>query len=290
MLKQPVDCPVWKRYLEVVSSAGGEANHLAEKSSLYQRLLSGKQPLVLPPPLALSYPWYEVVESDKLFAPMDEPRPFDFSEAGGSKIDAVLIDQTAWCVVERISEKELIVSQPGWLELGFRWRYWHHLMRADESQACLIAHYERGVGRITTSAQLDLECRYQAEHWKALIEIAVSSLSEEAKLLAVDPTIGEQTDRMRERMSRSAAQMRLAQSQREANARLDKGLPAAPSSEEIDTYATRYRASLLSGVFEERDGWLFVNGWALQRIAPEALGPEHYLPGAPAIVEATQEA
>ncbi|MBF3053159.1 hypothetical protein HKW90_01890 [Pseudomonas aeruginosa] len=289
MSNPATDCPVWKRYLEVVTEAGGQANYLPAKSALYKRLLEGKQPLVLPPPIACSYACYTIVESDKAMAPLDGPFPLE-AQLGGTKMDAVLIEQTPWCVVERISALELIVSQPGWHELGFRWRYWHHPMRADESQACLIAHYAPGAGRITTSSQLDLECRHHAEHWRAYIEIAISDMSDEVKLTAIDPGIEDQTDPLRYRMRRSAAHIRLAEAQKEAQTREGKGLPAVPTSAEVDSYAVRYRESLLAGTFEERDGWLFVDGWALQRIAPSAIGPEHYLPGAPVPATAVQEA
>ncbi|WP_057382928.1 hypothetical protein [Pseudomonas aeruginosa] len=273
-------CPVWQRYLEVVAAAGAMPNHLAAKSSLYHRLRTGKQPLVLPPPLSHSYPWYDVVESEKVFAPLAGPVAYEPLTEADPPVDVVWIDQTPWLVVERINNSELIVSQPGWLDLGFRWRYWHKPTRADQSEASMIAHYDRTVGRITTSAQLDLECRYQAEHWKAHLEIAVSSLGNEVKLLGIDPDLKDAEDTLRVRMNRAAAQMRLDRAVRDAQDRVEKGLPAVPPDAEVEAYVQRYRTSLLEGSFQEQDGWLYVDGWALQRISPEKLGPEHYLPGA----------
>ena len=55
---------VLARYREVVSAQEGLENHILAKSSLYQRLLRGLQPLAIRPPLNHSYPWYNVVESN----------------------------------------------------------------------------------------------------------------------------------------------------------------------------------------------------------------------------------
>lgn len=55
---------VLARYRELVSAQGCLENHILAKSSLYQRLLKGLQPLAIRPPLNHSYPWYSVVESD----------------------------------------------------------------------------------------------------------------------------------------------------------------------------------------------------------------------------------
>ncbi|MBM3105569.1 hypothetical protein IIE18_10500 [Pseudomonas sp. V1] len=275
------DCPTWQRYLEVVAAVGGMPNNFPQKSALYQRLRDGKQPLVLPPPLNHSYPWYEVVETDRVFAPLDEPcqfEPFDEYETD-SEVDAVLIEQTAWLVLERISDQEMIVTQPGWRELGFKWRYWFKPTPASESDVSLISHYSPGCGRITTSAQLDLECQHQANQWKSLIELALSDWDEEAKLLSIDPGIEPSDRTQRGRMRLAAAKMSLESGARNAGRRQSQGKPPVPDCMDVEAYAIQYRANLLDGCFREEDGQLFVDGWALQRIAPSALGPEHYLPG-----------
>ncbi|WP_230091279.1 hypothetical protein [Pseudomonas aeruginosa] len=77
MITSSESCPVWQRYLEIVAEAGAMPNHIPDKSSLYHRLRAGKQPLVLPPPLSHSYPWYDVVESQKIFAPLDGPVAYE---------------------------------------------------------------------------------------------------------------------------------------------------------------------------------------------------------------------
>jgi hypothetical protein len=81
------------------------------KSSLLHRMLEGKEPLSIPPPKSFSYPWYDLIE-------LGIGHPFEVWEANDSissalaNFPAVVIDQSAWKVLEKTGEDSWIVTYP----------------------------------------------------------------------------------------------------------------------------------------------------------------------------------
>lgn len=70
-----------------------------DHSSLLNRLLEGKEPLPDPPPRAMSYPWYSLIENGK-----DYPYEVFFVE------QEVVIEQMSWQILEKINDNQYIVS------------------------------------------------------------------------------------------------------------------------------------------------------------------------------------
>lgn len=76
-----------------------------DHSSLLHRLLLGKQPLDLPPPIAYSYPCYALVEGE------------DCSLGGcgpslDPELDGFYLGQARWDIVKKISDREYIIKWP----------------------------------------------------------------------------------------------------------------------------------------------------------------------------------
>jgi hypothetical protein len=82
----------------------GDCRHLdGTKSALFWRLLQGKAALPYPPPTAMSYPWYEVIEDDG-------PFEVGFSSLYAGKVmrnimeplrNTISINQTLWSIREK---------------------------------------------------------------------------------------------------------------------------------------------------------------------------------------------
>ena len=80
-----------------------------QHSALLQRLLSGKKPLPLPPPLAMSYPNYSLVENGR-------DTPFEVSSVKDSRgVQYVAINQSRWNLVKELpKENEMPVYIVTW--------------------------------------------------------------------------------------------------------------------------------------------------------------------------------
>lgn len=80
-----------------------------EKSSLFWRLLNGKDPLPMPPPTRYSYPWYEIIETpgpyrvgDIWFLAYGKALGQQLAEIRGTDIeDRLFIEQCGWAVLSR---------------------------------------------------------------------------------------------------------------------------------------------------------------------------------------------
>lgn len=80
----------------------------AHKSALLRRMLSGKQPFPIPPPKAFSYPWYDLIEKGWA-EPFEVYEPTGWAK-GITGYPALVIDQSPWLVINKISDEEWIVT------------------------------------------------------------------------------------------------------------------------------------------------------------------------------------
>jgi hypothetical protein len=82
----------------------GNFENEVDHSALLNRLLLGNDPLEQAPPKAFSYPWYELHETEyaencEVWVPQGEYW----------KSDDIVINQSHWKIVEKISDEEYIV-------------------------------------------------------------------------------------------------------------------------------------------------------------------------------------
>lgn len=79
----------------------------ANKSSLLDRMLKGKDPLLYPPPKSFSYPWYDLMETG-------EGYPLDVSRTEGMEKDifgdAIIINQSVWILLREEGPEDWIVT------------------------------------------------------------------------------------------------------------------------------------------------------------------------------------
>ncbi|MGE8065212.1 hypothetical protein [Pseudomonas sp. NPDC089569] len=262
---------ILERYRAVVALAGAQENHLLSKSSLYQRMKEGKDPLIIPPPLASSYPWHDVVESDHRHELFDEPWDVDWHST-----DAVLIRQDVWTVLTGKGTQEMLVTYPGWQELGFVWRVWGCTVAATETTASLVCWHRKDVQRLTTPELVQAECDARAAEWARWLDNAVS-LSE-AEM--VDLYLYEHSSKgltAHSRFHQAAGRQKIDEYRKQLDMRLAGGLPGVPTPAEIAKYSERAMTSLLGKDWKIIDGQLMRQTWMMERVSPVKVGPEHYL-------------
>lgn len=76
------------------------------KSALFQRILSGKEPLPIPPPKSYAYPWYELIDNGFSF-------PYEVWEAKHylwTEFPSIGIDQSLWKLEKELGQHDYIVS------------------------------------------------------------------------------------------------------------------------------------------------------------------------------------
>ncbi len=105
------------RWLEICRK-GNDARSIitinAHKSALLKRLLDGKEPLPVAPPLSFSYPWYDLIEDG-----YDEPlEVWKLSRPG--EPDKIVINQHRWPLVRENAADDWVVSHTD----GTLWRVW----------------------------------------------------------------------------------------------------------------------------------------------------------------------
>ncbi|MCU9528473.1 hypothetical protein [Pseudomonas mosselii] len=259
------------RYREVVASAGAQENRVLDKSVLYQRLLAGLQPLILPPPLNHSYPWYRVVESD---SPISIPfGPEEWTPDWDSR-HGVLICQSVWTRLEGDVASDLTVTCPGWDAMGFVWRIWQADEPASAATATLCCWHRDDVSRLTTPELVEAECRWRIEREAAWVS-AAGKMDDEALREAIISSgqAGKPGDRLVGFIaSQCVMHIRALKEQRIAD-----GLPLDLTPAEIEAKIEADMSKLLGDSWVVRDGELYHRAWLIQRISPVALGTEHYL-------------
>ncbi len=77
-----------------------------DHSALLKRLLSGKEPLPLPPPHSFNQPWYSLIEEGRA----DKVNAFIYENYQGLPLPTAVIDGFPWTLVERLSDSAFLVS------------------------------------------------------------------------------------------------------------------------------------------------------------------------------------
>lgn len=265
--------PILERYRSVVAKAGAQENHILSKSTLFHRLKEGKEPLLLPPPLANSYPWHEVVECDSRHELFDEPYIWDVEWATRK---GVLICQDVWTVLSGLGTREMMVTYPGWQELGFVWRVWGCTVPADETKATLVCWHRKDVPRLNTLELVRAECDARASEWARWLDL--SAALNEAQLL--DLYMFENTNAglsVRSRLHLAAGRQQIDAHLKELQQRRSAGLPGTPTCHEIAEFSRREEANLLGVDWKIIDGKLMRHTWMMERFSPAKIGPEHYM-------------
>lgn len=102
------------------------------KSALFNRLLDGKKALKNAPPTFFSYPWYDVVERH---TPL-ECHHIHFHENNPKN---VLIGQTLWEIIEKISDNEFIITHNHWKHDHFTWKIFRKARPLSESSVSFFS-------------------------------------------------------------------------------------------------------------------------------------------------------
>jgi hypothetical protein len=79
------------------------------KSALLRRMLDGKEPLPIPPPVAHSYPWYSLIE-EGIGHPYEVWEGADWLAEMYKDYKTIVIDQTVWKIIEKLDEDSWIVT------------------------------------------------------------------------------------------------------------------------------------------------------------------------------------
>lgn len=142
-------------------------------SALFRRLLEGFQPLELPPPVAHSYPWYEVIEKPKVSGLMvafegERASAMTLSEHSRRRpsvegaIGIVQINQSIWEVLER-SGDQAIVTYGEWAGRGYRWKLSFEERDVDDVQARIFCYHDPSKHFIRTGDELWREATWRIE-------------------------------------------------------------------------------------------------------------------------------
>lgn len=243
-----------------------------EKSALFNRLLNGKQPLIYPPPCAYSYPWYEVIEENGPFNLSLEAK--DLEEIMWENLDGesqVLIEQTIWKLLEKTSEKEMIVTFGKWEDLGFKWRLKKVKSSCETTQSFIYCHYKNGIGRITTYEELKNEQIYQVR--KELDKIKL--ISDENFKNKYKSDLYEKYGATVVSESIFLSDLKFAEELLEE--RRLSGKTDYPTEEEIELMVNKKIKDYFdSGYSVDEDGKLYVEVWVLEKISG-SVTPDIYI-------------
>ncbi|HBO5514602.1 TPA: hypothetical protein L4559_003496 [Pseudomonas aeruginosa] len=247
-------------------------NHLLEKSSLYDRLLKGAKPLILPPPVSHSYPWYEAVESSEPIGIMEPADAAEWSEKDSGS-ERMLIHQSFWDVLEQQDETTFLITYGNWHQLGFTWKLWRENLPAEQATASLCCHHSQEKRFLVNEDDLRQEAEYFTNRWKAGLAdaLAAAAPADAPPLMGTGLFIdrGAYEQLVRQREHKRAVD--------ELKSRKEAGLPEMPTDEEMALKTQENMTSRLGDDWFIRNGLLYHRSWRLQRISPVALDESHYL-------------
>lgn len=285
---------------KALSWTGLNAGGRHGKSALLNRIASGLWPLVFPPPVAMSYPWYDVVEStEPIELWMDAGSASELVELGrksgewvnnlADTLDSsvlkaafakrgatVPINQSMWKLLRVVNEHHLEVTWGPWEDLGFVWRLSVEAIPVERSQSRIVPWHNPQLRRITTLQQL-----IEEQKWH------IHKLIHEMRM-AIDPALSHaamdqarQKDRDVSRFHQAALQQNLEAKRKMIAERLALGKPEIPVDAEIQAMVDEAVARYLSPKRGHGCGWYSVdeagnlvhNTWCIARIAP-AVVPE----------------
>lgn len=242
------------------------------KSALFARLLEGKKALKFPPPCSYSYPWYEIIEENKKYEIHSDNKIvddflFSYNQEEEKKI---IIDQTGWNLIEKLSEKEAIITYPGWSNLGFKWKLSYETISTKDSTSFIIPHHEPLLKRITTLDQLYKE---QKHH----VELRITNLKNTLEPQLIEAAREECIQKYGVEFGSGIFSQQLEQSKKEIESRIHMGLTAIPTEEEILKMVEKKVQDYLNRNYEANEkGELFVKTWILERIYPNII-PNIYI-------------
>lgn len=231
------------------------------KSALFWRLLEGKDPLPAPPPLSYSYPWYSVVEDA---GPWTVVAPGEHTNTVTDFINShylldgapqVIIHQSAWELVKKVSDTELRVTHRNWKAQGYWWRLVLEQKNTKDTGQFIVAWHDRSLGRITTLEQLVKEQRWHVDQEVLALELALSDREAEPDEASAMPLgLSSKTATSKARGLRFLAARRAA------------GKSDIPDAHEVEALAAEGVARTLERGYSVNDqGELMLAVWQLYR-------------------------
>jgi hypothetical protein len=281
--KEFTDEDVLKKIKELAMIMGNPPGH--EKSALFYRLLSGERIMKIAPPTSFSYPDYDIVESNvgREIPMMDS---FDVNTLVQDKtkyipFKHIVINQSAWKVLEVVSPTKIKVTYSRWEKEGFVWELELKDILASETQSAIICNHDPKNGKITTYEALQKEGKYQAiQHFRS-IKIAMDK--EELKKFEEEQSNKYKNTNdplgMMSNWSKQMVEQTLKVGQSILAGRLEDGRPPYPTEEEINIYAEEW-ADIFIGEGKDyyvKDGLLYQKTWMLKRVSPAVMGDEYYI-------------
>jgi hypothetical protein len=235
-------------------------NHIQEKSSLFQRLQAGLMPLIVPPPLSHSYPWYSVIESGGEHTVLVENT--DDSGALGNEI---YINRSRWIVLEKHSDAAMTVTHSSWHELGFEWLLELKQLPACDAETIIYPHHNPTQGRATTISDLEAIANYFVDDTRKGLQAAIAR---ERGAESLGDT--EAKPNLRRRLLNKANDEALL-------SRREQGLPDQITDEEAKTLLDERLHQLLADVVLDNEGNIFFNEWRIRRVSPATITEDVYL-------------
>ncbi|GAB0154725.1 hypothetical protein [Marinobacterium sp. BA1] len=235
-------------------------NHIRDKSALFKRLQAGFQPLIVPPPLAHSYPWYEVIESDAEHTVMVEG--LDQTELTPGDI---CIHRARWVIVNKHSDTSWVVTHPNWQDLGFTWLLELKQLPANEAEGYIYPHHNPSQVRATTLSDLEAIAKYFVDGKQRSLRAAVSR-----KESAAPGNTMEVKSNIRTRFLHRVDDELLRD-------RREKGLSDLLTDHEAQTLYEHHLEQLKADVLLDDDGNIIFNEWRMRRISPTVISENTYL-------------
>lgn len=254
-----------------------------DKSALLNRIYEGKTPLRFRPPTSCSYPWYSIIEESNPQSVMYDYLNIDdgiqanrnlVEDFIGSKPsrDGLVINQTRWNLVEKVSNHRARITYKGWESLGFEWELRLDRLSIDETESAIISLHDRSLKKIRTIDQLEAEEEFRFGPKIDLMKISQSTeLTKEAMAQALLKDGGEG----RSLFHQTSLKHSLKHWSDEVAKRLAAGKSPYPSDHEIKCYA---KDTVIKSYLTARAGWgwysvredgeLISHEWRIHRVLP----------------------
>lgn len=257
------DKDVQEHFLKMI-----KLHHPDTKSALFFRLLNNQKPLIYPPPCSYSYPWYSVIESDKMHEIHPDCNTIDdFPNYGKNRIT---IEQTSWDLIEKISESEAIITYGMWKNLGFKWRLHKSKISCKDSTMKIAAHHNPNLISITTVDELYKEQEYRVLDNLRKIRLILNPETQEEQKQAY-------IDKYGQGFGQGVFDTELSGGRYMLEERRNKNLTDYPSNAEIkELIEEKVQEYLNRDITHDEQGNLYTLSWTLTRVTPEVL-PNIYL-------------
>lgn len=235
------------------------------KSALFSRILNGAKPLRFAPPTAMSYPWYQVIESSE---PV-RAHMVEFATTGNGD-RYVMISQSPWRIVASNPDGSHILTVGRWDTVGMRWKLAQVAKPILEFGPYLACHYDPQIQHISTLEQLSNNERWLQEQRNVVLAAAQD-----------DAAAADYVARKVQKYSQfgeAVAQRELTEARTTVQERLQAGLPALLTDEEIAQQAARVVDQWFEdGISVGADGSLLSTSWLLTREPPVVADGDLYL-------------